>query len=186
MAAVLPAAGPQPDEGASRGMPGGGPGGPPGAMEADPALVGYLLENGSDARYLLAAANALVASPIILAVEEPVISLGGFMGFDPVFDEDELAGLVDTGAARFFLVLDEERLFEAFSEMATGSSPGDSAAADPPPSPPPFANESTDWIENNCQQVPRELWQSSDPEGSGGKSGPFGEAQALYDCGVSQ
>ena len=187
MAAALPVAGPQPDEGEFAGMPGGGPGGPPGTMEADPALVGYLRENRGDATYLLAAANALVASPIILDVEEPVISLGGFMGFDPVLSEDELAGVVDTGATRFFLVLDEERLFAAFSEMAAGTSPDDSTGdTSTAPSPPPFANESTDWVEGNCEAVPRELWQSSDPEGSGGMRGIFGEVQALYDCGGSR
>jgi 4-amino-4-deoxy-L-arabinose transferase-like glycosyltransferase len=186
MAAVLPVAGPQPDEGEFAGMPGGGPGGPPGTMEADPALVGYLQENAGDATYLLAAANALVASPIVLDVEEPVISLGGFMGFDPVFDTDKLAGLVDTGAVRFFLVLDEERLLAAFSEMAAGTSPDDSTDAADPPAPPPFANESTDWVEDNCQQVPQELWQSSDPEGLEGMRGIFGEVQALYDCGASR
>jgi 4-amino-4-deoxy-L-arabinose transferase-like glycosyltransferase len=184
MAAALPVAGPQPDEGEFAGMPGGGPGGPPGTMEADPTLVGYLQENRGDATYLLAAANALVASPIILDVDEPVISLGGFMGFDPVLNTDELAGLVDSGAVRFFLVLDEERLFEAFSEMMTGTSPDDSTGdTDTAPSSPPFTNESTDWVEENCREVPRELWQSSDLEGSGGMRGIFGEVQALYDCG---
>ena len=183
MAAALPVAGPQPDEGDFGGMPGGGPGGPPGTMEADPALVGYLRENRGEATYLLAAANALVASPVILDVEEPVISLGGFMGFDPVLSSDEVSGLVDEGAVRFFLVLDEERLMAAFSEMMAGTSTDDSTGAADPPAPPPFANESTDWVEDNCQEVPRELWQSSDPEGSEGMRGIFREVQALYDCG---
>ena len=156
-------------------------------MKADTALVAYLRDNQSDATYLLADANALVASPIILDVEEPVISLGGFMGFDPVLSSDEVAGLVDKGAVRFFLVLDEERLIAAFSEMMTGTSPDDSTgAADPPPAPPPFANESTDWVEDNCEAVPRELWQSSAPENSEGMQGIFGEVQALYDCGGSR
>ena len=155
-------------------------------MEADPTLVGYLQENRGEATYLLAAANALVASRIILNVEEPVMSLGGFMGFDPVLSTDELTELVDTGALRFFLVLDEERLIAAFSEMMAGTSPDDSAGdTSTTPSPPPFANESTDWVEGNCQEVPRELWQSSDLEGSGSMRGMFGEAQALYDCGGS-
>lgn len=187
MAAALPVAGPQPDEGESGGFPGGGPGGPPGTMDVDPALVNYLRDNGGDTEYLLAAANALVASPIILDTEEPVIDLGGFMGFDPVFSSDEVAGLVDEGAVRFFLVLDEERLMAAFSEMASGTSVDDSTgAADPPPAPPPFANASTDWVENNCEAVPRELWQSSHPEDSEGMQEIFGEVQELYDCGESR
>jgi hypothetical protein len=186
MAAALPVAGPQPDEGDLGEFPGGGPGGPPGAMEADPALVDYLRENRGDATYLLAAANALVASPIILDVDEPVLDLGGFMGFDPVMKQDKLAALVDSGAVRFFLVLDEERLAEAFSEMMAGTSSGDSAdGTNTAPTPPPLANESTDWVEENCQEVPRELWQSSDLEDSGGMKEMFGEVQALYDCGGS-
>jgi hypothetical protein len=187
MAAALPVAGPRPNEGEFGGFPGGGPGGPPGVMQADLALVDYLQQNKGDATYLLAAANALVASPIILNVDEPVIDLGGFMGFDPVMNSDQVAGLVESGAVRFFLVLDEERLIEAFSEMMAGTSPDDPTDdTSTAPSPPPFANQATDWVEDNCQEVPREMWQSSDLEGSGDMKEMFGKVQALYDCSGSR
>ncbi|HZC18540.1 MAG TPA: hypothetical protein VE225_02425, partial [Rubrobacteraceae bacterium] len=42
-------------------------------------------------------------------------------------------------------------------------------------------NGSADWVQNNCEKVPQELWQSSS-EGGGG--GPPMRARALYDCGA--
>src|SRR5919107_1462663 len=127
------AAGPQPAD--AEGGPGGGPprGGPRG--EADPALLEYLQANKGDAEYLVATSSAMSASPIILTT-------------------DELAGLVDEGAVRFFL---------------TGGDPSGSGM------------ESTGWIEDNCEQIPEEEWQSPDAEGQGG---PRGGERALYDCSV--
>ncbi len=146
------AAGPRPVE--SGGGPGGGPprGGPRG--EADPALLEYLQANKGDAEYLVAASNAMSASPFILSTDEKVINLNGFEGHDPAFTADELAGLVDEGAVRFFL---------------TGGGPGSSGM------------ESTGWIEDNCEQVPEEEWQSPDAEE---QSGPPGRERTLYDCNV--
>jgi 4-amino-4-deoxy-L-arabinose transferase-like glycosyltransferase len=157
----LPAAGPQPAQG--QGGP-GGPGGPPGGgpprggpgREADPALVEYLQANKGDAEYLVATTDAHGASSIILNTDERVIDLKGFEGHDPVFSAGELAGLVDEGAVRLFLI----------SEGGPG---GDSQ------------NESVGWVQDNCAQVPQEDWQSPEAEGQGG---PQGRAQALYDCGM--
>jgi hypothetical protein len=117
-------------------------------------LLEYLQANKGDAEYLLATSNAMSASPIILDTDEKVINLNGFEGHDPVFRADELAGLVDEGAVRFFL---------------TGGGPSSSGM------------ESTGWIEDNCEQVPEEEWQSPDAEGQGG---PPGGERALYDCSV--
>jgi 4-amino-4-deoxy-L-arabinose transferase-like glycosyltransferase len=147
------AAGPQPAD--AEGGPGGGGsprGGPRG--EADPALLEYLQANKGDAEYLVATSSAMSASPIILNTDEKVINLNGFEGHDPVFTADELAGLVDEGAVRFFL---------------TGGGPSGSGM------------ESTGWIEDNCEQIPEEEWQSPDAEGQGG---PRGGERALYDCSV--
>jgi len=157
------AAGPRPVEsGGGPGGPGGPPRGgpPPGGgprAEADPALVEYLQANKGDAEYLVASSSGMATSPIILSTDEKVINLNGFEGHDPVFGADELAGLVDKGAVRFFLV---------------GGGPGSSEM------------ESTGWIEDNCQQVPQEEWQSPDAAEQGG-GGPPGRAPTLYDCGAT-
>jgi 4-amino-4-deoxy-L-arabinose transferase-like glycosyltransferase len=187
----LPSAGPRssqafgPPGGRGDGRPGGGPpGGDPGG-NVDPTLVEYLQANKGDAGYLVAVSNAMSASPIILNTDEPVISLGGYNGVDPVFTADELADLVNEGAARFFLMPDRELMAERASG---GNVPGSSPSrGGPGGGPGPWGglpqNGSADWIEDNCEKVPQELWQSSTSEGRGGGP-PMMRARALYDCGV--
>src|SRR5215203_47775 len=58
--------------------------------EVDP-LVDYLHANQGDTKYLVAAIDSGVASPIILNTDEPVIAFGGFEGRDPVFSKERLA-----------------------------------------------------------------------------------------------
>jgi 4-amino-4-deoxy-L-arabinose transferase-like glycosyltransferase len=152
----MAAAGPRPAESGGSGggpPPGGGPGGP-GGGDANSALVEYLQANKGDAEYLVAAASAMRASSLILDTDEKVIDLNGFEGHDPVFSADELTELADEGAVRYFL---------------TGGGPGSE-------------NESTSWIEDNCEQVPEEEWQSLEAQEEQG--GPPGGEQALYDCSV--
>jgi hypothetical protein len=52
---------------------------------------------------------------------------------------------------------------------------GMGGSSDPRPS------GSEKWVQDNCQKVPQELWQSSNP-GQGGGFSMHG--QALYDCGA--
>ena len=203
-----PAAGPQPIEaeggpggpGGPPGGPGGGPprgGGPggPGGREADPVLLEYLQANKGDATYLVAGPSSMPLSPIILGTDEPVINMGGFMGRDPVFTTEELAGLVDEGAVRFFLVQDRERMEEMRAEREAEreeyyATYGTYPQYGPPPGGPPGAdNEAVTWVQDNCEKVPEELWKSpeeDEEQGGGGPGGPGGpgRAQALYDCGT--
>jgi hypothetical protein len=88
--------------------------------------VEYLQANKGGAEYLVATSNAMSASPIILNTDEPVISLGGYNGIDPVFTAREIANLVDRGAVRFFLMPDRERMEEmrAERESRDGAPPG--------------------------------------------------------------
>lgn len=86
------------------GPPGGGPGGP--GRGADPTLVEYLQANRGDTWYLVAVSSAMSAAPIMLNTDDPVVSLGGYNGIDPVFTVDELADLVNEGAVRFFFMSD--------------------------------------------------------------------------------
>jgi 4-amino-4-deoxy-L-arabinose transferase-like glycosyltransferase len=154
-------AGPRPTQGSSWGGAGGGPpGGPSDHRDtADPALLDYLQANRDNAKYLVATTNARNASPIILGTDEPdpVITLGGFAGRDPIFSTTQLANLVDEGAVRFFLI----------SQGGWGGS---------------SQNESTSWVQDNCAQVPKEQWQSSSTTEQGGD--PEDRAPALYDCGT--
>ena len=187
----LPAAGPRPIEaeggpgGPGGGPPSGGPGGP-GGREADPVLLEYLQANKGDATYLVAGPSSMPLSSIILGTDEKVINLGGFMGRDPVFTTDELSGMVDEGALRFFLLQDRERMEEMRAEReAEQEASGGSVTQGPPPGGPPGTdNEAVTWVQDNCEKVPQELWQSPETEEGGGPGGPGGpgRAQALYDC----
>jgi hypothetical protein len=189
----LPAAGPRPiDAEGGPGGPGGPPGGPggPGRGEADPVLLEYLQSNKGGATYLVAGPSSMTLSPIILGTDEKMINLGGFMGGDPVFTTEELSGLVDSGAVRFFLVQDRERMEEMRAEReAEQEASGGSAPQGPPPGGPPGAdNEAVTWVQDNCEKVPEELWKSpeeDEEQGGDGPAGPggLGRAQALYDCG---
>ncbi len=127
----------------------------------------YLQANKGGSEYLVAVDRAMSASPLILNTDEQVITLTGFEGHDPVFTAGEISELVEVGAVRFFLVPDGE---------------GEEAGGGPPSAPPGSENESILWVQDNCEQVPQEEWQSPEAEGQGG--GPPGPARALYDCGA--
>ncbi|MDX6382201.1 MAG: hypothetical protein QOI57_3225, partial [Rubrobacteraceae bacterium] len=170
-------AGPQTVQGSSWGGPGGGPPGQPSDSRdtPDPALMDYLQANQGNAKYLVATTNARSASPIILNTNEsdPVITLGGFGGRDPVFSTNQLTNLIDRGAVRFFLIQDRERMMENQQEGTSEGSPSGGGHDFP-------QNESTSWVQDNCEQVPQELWQSSSTSEQGGDSG---RAPVLYGCG---
>jgi 4-amino-4-deoxy-L-arabinose transferase-like glycosyltransferase len=100
--------------------------------EVDP-LVENLEANQGDTEYLVAAIRSRIASPIILNTDEPVISLGGFNGADPVFSNERPAGLVREGAVRYFLIEGWDR-----------------------------EEKSVRWITENCEHVRQEMGQWSD------------------------
>jgi hypothetical protein len=123
-------------------------------------LVEYLQANKGGSEYLVATTDSHRASSLILNTDEKVIDMNGFEGHDPVFSADELSGLVKDGKVHFFLV---------------GGGPGGSES------------ESASWVQDNCQEVPQEEWQSSESGDQGG-GGPPGRAPTLYECspGVDQ
>ena len=116
--------------------------------QLDPVMLNFLQANRGDAKYLVAATNSSSASPIILGTGDPVISLGGFTGRDPVLETNTLANLVDEGAVRFFLMQNSK-------------------------------NNSMTWVQENCEQIPQELWQSSNPKQM---EGSRKEPLRFYDC----
>ncbi len=140
-------------------------------------MVEYLQANRGDTGYLVAVSSAMSAAPIMLNTDDPVVSLGGYNGIEPVFTVDELADLVNEGAVRFFLMPDREAIEEMRAEReVNGDAPGGEPGGGLP------QNGSAEWIEESCEKVPQELWQS-DPEGGGGAP-PMVRARALYDCGA--
>jgi 4-amino-4-deoxy-L-arabinose transferase-like glycosyltransferase len=117
-----PTAGPRPlgDRGASTKF----------VRDAEP-LLAYLRSHQGDARYLVASADQDFARYAILNTNEPVIALGGFTGNDSVLTTERLAGLVNNGAVRFFLL-------EPTSRQRTRAARG---------------------VMQECKPVPKEAWQ---------------------------
>ena len=71
------------------------------ALTDDPKLQAFLQHHRGDARFLLAAPNALLAAPVIIGTGQPVMAFGGFFGNDPVMSVDAFAKTVERGEVRF-------------------------------------------------------------------------------------
>jgi 4-amino-4-deoxy-L-arabinose transferase-like glycosyltransferase len=72
-----------------------------GRIAGDPKLIAFLSEQRHDEQFLLAAVNARLAAPIIIATGDPVMALGGFAGRDPILDVDAFSRLVADNRVRF-------------------------------------------------------------------------------------
>jgi 4-amino-4-deoxy-L-arabinose transferase-like glycosyltransferase len=150
-------------------------------------MVDYLEANQDDATYLVAAIDSGVASPIILNTDEPVIAFGGFEGRDPVFSIKRLAGLVNQGSVRFFIIKERDIEHAAKLETARGQLKLDEQVPRLEQLPHLKARlkaledihekKEVRWITDNCQQVPQGLWQSS-------TSKSRSSTVLLYDCGT--
>lgn len=124
-------------------------------------LVDFLRRERGGSRYLVGVPSAGVAEPIIILFGEPVMTLGGFIGNDPIIDPEELAARIDAGEIRFFL---------ASSQQGRG----------------PFgSNEAMSWVTSSCPVVDASVW-GGDTAVSGTDAvfsgGPSGSAFTLYDC----
>ncbi len=99
------------------------------------SLLEYLRSHKGAAGYLVASADSDFARYAILRSNDPVISLGGFTGNDPVLSPRRLAGLVNDGAVRFVLL-----------DRKTHRS-----------------NTTASWITRHCEPVPKAVWQPPRP-----------------------
>jgi 4-amino-4-deoxy-L-arabinose transferase-like glycosyltransferase len=116
-----------------------------GALTGDPKLIAFLTNGRGDAQYLLAAVNARLAAPIIIATGDPVIALGGFGGRDPILDVDAFARLVAEDRVRFALIGEgSQGLRRVYGEN--------------------HQKELIDWIRVNGKPVDPVLWHSAAPQ----------------------
>jgi 4-amino-4-deoxy-L-arabinose transferase-like glycosyltransferase len=79
-------------------------GGGPGGGQVSSTLITYLEKHRGSATYLVATPSSNEAAPIIIATGQPVISLGGFTGSDPILTTAKLASLARQGVVRYFLL----------------------------------------------------------------------------------
>ena len=114
-----------------------------GALAGDSRLIAFLRDRHHDEQFLLAAVNARLAAPVIIATGEPVMALGGFNGADPILAVDDFARLVREGRVRFAL------LGEGAPGLRFVFGEG-------------HQKEIVDWIRTNARPVDTTRWRSTD------------------------
>jgi 4-amino-4-deoxy-L-arabinose transferase-like glycosyltransferase/putative flippase GtrA len=156
---------------------------------ADPTLIHYLEVNQGHAKFLVATLNSMTADGIILATNEPVMAMGGFMGGDQILTTSQLATLVANGTVRFFLINvpqqstrqqngDFSNRFGNFGSRAGGFGGFGGFGGG-------FGNGQsnlTTWVTQHCSTVPAKQWQSTSTSSSTGTGFGMRGANQLYDC----
>jgi len=127
-------------------------------------LVSWLRRHRAGERYLVAVPSAAVAEPIIIGFGDPVMTLGGFIGSDPILTADGLRARVGAGEVRYVL--------------ASPGGPGGMGG--------PFgSNAAMSWVTSSCLVVDAAEW-GGDRDVTGAAAafvgGPSGAGFTLYDC----
>jgi len=136
--------------------------------EADPALIAFLRERHDGERYWLGTFSTVTAAPVVLALNKPVMAIGGFIGGDPTIDAGRLRERVRAGEVRFFLLPDATRI---------RPSDGEGVPAD--------VVEAVTWVRRTCAPVPDALWRSRPDPPADPLIAPyytFMTGGQLYDC----
>jgi 4-amino-4-deoxy-L-arabinose transferase-like glycosyltransferase len=153
----------------------------------DRGLLRYLEKHRGGARYLVATTTSSYASLIILDTGQPVMTLGGYQGWDRILTPAQLARLVKQGVIRYFLL-------PTTSAGSTGKlPPGVTLLARGPGGPISGAMSRLDsinddlvtWVKTHCSTVPAGAYQTrstASPAGRQTFGGPAMGPGTLYDC----
>jgi 4-amino-4-deoxy-L-arabinose transferase-like glycosyltransferase len=171
------------------GFPGGNGGGP-GGGSVNTKLLSYLEAHQGSTKFLFAVSNSNEAAPYIVATNKPVMSLGGFLGSDPILNATSLTKLVSNNTIRFFLLNGRTQTPDQQTTGQNGKTTGQAALDGGPGGPGGFGggpgggqSSITGWVQNHCTVVPSSAWQNSTANAGGGFGGPFGGgSEQLYDC----
>jgi hypothetical protein len=183
---------------------------PPLGMEAErnDKLIEFLRVNRQGERIFMAAPGSMEVSSIIINTGETAVSVGGFMGADPVFTKEEFARMVEEGEVRFVMLgggpgggMPFPPGGPPFPSGGPPFPPGGPAGAGGPFGPGgPGNSEVATWVRENGTIVDAKLWQSEEPLGNGeaeeevggpgaSPGGPMGSffrrmrrMARLYDC----
>ncbi len=128
-------------------------------------LVEYLRSQRTTEKWLVAVQSAGQAESIIIASGAPVMTMGGFIGSDPILTEDQLRAKITGGQVRYFLV-------SAGGFGRGGFGPGGAGGS------------ASSFVSTECAEVPASAWQSG-ADAAGETSfagGPTSASFTLYDC----
>lgn len=67
-------------------------------------LIEFLEKNRGSEKFVIAVENALIAAPLIIATGRPIMTVGGYLGTDPILTPEKLAELRAHGVVRFAMV----------------------------------------------------------------------------------
>jgi 4-amino-4-deoxy-L-arabinose transferase-like glycosyltransferase len=157
--------------------------------EATTKLLEFLRANRRGERYLVAAPSSMEVSSLIIQSGEPAISLGGFMGGDPVLTTDQFANLVKEGQLRFVM------LGGGPGGGLPPNGPGQPNQATMPPGGPMGMgpgwlmgrqnSETMAWIREHGEVVEPALWRfevkTNSIDAPPGGFGPMGRNRQLFD-----
>ena len=166
-------------------------------------LVEFLRTNRRGEKYLVASLTSMEVAPLIIHTGEPAVSLGGFMGADPVITKDRFIDLVKAGQLRFVIMGGGPGNGPPpFGPGNPNGGPGfGSSAGLVPPMPNgrgprgfagpgvPFGmgnSEIMTWVRENGKPVDTKLWRpeevnTDDSQTPPVRFGPMGGARELYD-----
>jgi 4-amino-4-deoxy-L-arabinose transferase-like glycosyltransferase len=129
-------------------------------------LISYLQAHQGKTKFLVATVSSGTSSPIILATNKPVMTLGGYNGNDPILTTSKLQILIRNGAVRYFLLnlpRSIQRAIDALPKQYHDRFRDGN-----------FGQQGTltAWISEHCSTVPARDWTAT---------GRAGNMQ-LYDC----
>jgi hypothetical protein len=159
-------------------------------------LLRYLESHRQGARYLVATTTTTYASLFILDTGQPVMTLGGYQGWDKILTVSQVKGMIANGTILYFLLSGSEgnvpggngfgnvpSRFRGFGNARLPS--GDTNLNS-------VNNDLIKWIESTCSVVPSSTYETSSTQSStartqlGGSDGGFGSQSpgTLYDCTI--
>ena len=162
------------------GPSGGGFGGAGGAITfagsqvptLDPKLLHYLEAHKGKARYLVATTTSTYASLFILETGQPVMTLGGYQGWDRILTPAQLSRLASKGIIRFFLLPASGTSTGATAPSRFGGTAGNSGVPSVDANLSSVNNDLSTWIRKHTRLVSSsEYSSSSSSAGSSATSG---------------
>ena len=152
-------------------------------MERNDKLIAFLRANRHGERIFVAGPASMEMGPIIVKTGETAVSLGGFMGSDPVLTKDEFAKMVEDGEIRFVLIGGGPGGGPPPGGMFGGGPPGGMPLGPPGGGPPggpggPGDSEVAVWVREHGTVVDSKLWEpqekSDETEPESPNTAPFG------------
>ena len=143
-------------------------------------LVEFLRSERTTENWLVAVQSAGQAESIIISSGEPVMTMGGFIGSDPILTEDQLRTKIAAGNIRFFLVSAGGFGRGGFGRGGFGRGGFGRGGFGPGG----LGGSASSFVSTECTEVPTNVWQSG--SGVAGETsfagGPTSASFTLYDC----